>query len=102
MTVDHDTFITRFPEFEEQSTDVIESILEEAARTTPETPWGSLRDDGILYYAAHLAATRSMQIGHQINMQQAAPLGVGLQSSMYGQTYVELRKSLPICGFIPI
>lgn len=92
-------FLTRFPEFGEQSSSVVASALTEAALQVPETVWGTRQFAACGYLAAHLLATRTMQIGLQVGTASGAPLGPEVSSTLYGQSYLELRNSLPLTGF---
>lgn len=92
-------FLTRFPEFGELAASVVDGAIAEAGRVTPTTVWTITRTDGVSYLAAHLLATRSMQIGIQVGSPSGTPTGQQLDSSLYGQEYRRLRDSLPITGF---
>jgi hypothetical protein len=94
-------FIARFPEFGEQPEALVTTVIEEAADATPELTWGSalLRTRGIRYLTAHILATRTMQIGAQVDSPSGAPLGINLDATLYGQEYKRVRDNLPFCGF---
>lgn len=92
-------FLLRFPEFGEQSLSVVEGALAEAGRSTPATTWGSTHTEAVSYLAAHLLATRTMQIGLQVGTTSGNPTGSQIQSSLYGQEYKRLLDSLPYSGF---
>lgn len=92
-------FLLRFPEFDEQSTSVVEGALAEAANSTPATVWGAVHTEGVSYLAAHLLAGRTMQIGLQVNSPSGQPLGTSLDATLYGQAYMRLLRTLPISGF---
>jgi hypothetical protein len=97
-------FLTRFPEFNEQSTDVVDGALAEAIRFCPTAGWGQtnpklVRNDAIQYLAAHNLAMRSMQIGLQVGSVSGSPLGDHMDATLYGQQYKCLLNSLPNCGF---
>lgn len=92
-------FLLRFPEFGEQSLSVVEGALAEAGRTTPATVWGTVHTEAVSYMAAHLLATRTMQIGLQVGTQSGNPTGSQIESTLYGQEYLRLRTGLPISGF---
>lgn len=92
-------FVTRFPEFGEQSLDVISGALAEAGRYAPTTMWGSLHTDAVNYLTAHILATRTMQIGRQIGASSGEPLGQHLEATLYGQEYLRLLNSLTLSGF---
>ena len=92
-------FLLRFPEFGEQSLSVVENALAAAGRSASEATWGNTHTDAVSYLAAHLLATRTMQIGQQVGAQSGTPLGVQLDSTLYGQEYRRLLTQLPICGF---
>jgi hypothetical protein len=92
-------FLVRFPEFGEQTTSVVDGALAEAGRVTPEAVWRTLHTDGVGYLAAHLLAGRSMQIGIQVGSPSGNPSGQQLNATLYGQEYLRLRDSLPLCGF---
>lgn len=100
MTVPSATkFLSRFPEFGELTTNVVDSALEEAGRSCSATVWGAVHTDGVSQLAAHILATRQMQIGIQVGSPSGTPIGQGFESTLYGQEYGRLLKSLPLCGF---
>ncbi|MGA0848071.1 MAG: DUF4054 domain-containing protein [Pontimonas sp.] len=92
-------FLSRFPEFGEQSTSVVEGALAEAGRSANAEVWGTVHTDAVSYLAAHLLAIRTMQIGLQVEAQSGSPAGEGLAATLYGQEYQRLLTSRPICGF---
>jgi len=97
-------FLTRFPEFNEQSTDVVDGALAEAIRFCPTSGWNQtnpklIRNDAIQYLAAHTIAMRTMQIGLQVGSVSGSPSGDLLDATLYGQEYKRLLNSLPNCGF---
>lgn len=92
-------FLLRFPEFGEQSLSVVEGALAEAARSTPENVWSTVHQEAVSYLAAHLLATRTMQLGQQVGSPSGNPNGELLKATLYGQEYTRLRDSLPITGF---
>ena len=76
-------FLTRFPEFGEQSADVVDGALNEAIRFCPTTGWNKpnpakIRHDAIQYLAAHTLAMRTMQIGLQVGSVSGSPTGDNL------------------------
>lgn len=93
-------FLARFPEFGEHSTTVVEGALGEAARSTPESVWGGIHNEAVSYLAAHLLATRAMQMGIQVDQMSGSPTGELINSSLYGQEYKRLLDTLPLCGFV--
>lgn len=93
-------FLARFPEFLHQDRGVVESCIAEASRSTPDSIWEPRTFDAINYYAAHLLATRTMQIGNQIGSTTGTPTGLGLDSTLYGQGYKTIRDSLGVCAFV--
>ncbi len=92
-------FLLRFPEFGEQSLSVVQGTLAEAGRSTPSETWGAVHTEAVSYLAAHLLATRTMQIGLQIDTKSGAPTGSGFDSTLYGQEYKRLLDSRPLSGF---
>jgi hypothetical protein len=92
-------FFLRFPEFSEQSLSVVGGALDEASRSVPEVIWGKTHTEGVSYLAAHLLATRTMQIGLQIGTNSGSPIGESINSTLYGQEYRRLLDSLAISGF---
>jgi hypothetical protein len=92
-------FLLRFPEFGEHSLSVVEGALTEAGRSAPAAQWGTTHTEAVSYLAAHLLASRTMQIGLQVEAKAGSPLGAGLASTLYGQEYERLLSSLPISGF---
>lgn len=93
------SFLLRFPEFGEQSLSVVEGSLAEAGRSVSAFPWGTLHTDAVSYMAAHLLASRTMQIGQQIGAPSGTSTGSLVSSTLYGQEYKRLLDSLPLCGF---
>lgn len=98
MTLSSSAFLLRFPEFGEQSTSVVDSALADALLSTPESVWGSRQDTAQGYLAAHLLATRTMQLGAQIGSPSGAALGEQYRSTHYGQNFLALRETLPLTG----
>lgn len=94
-----ETFLTRFPEFAEQSEDIVEGAIAEAGRSASPTVWGLLHTDGVMYLAAHLLASRITQVGLQIDAKSGTPTGNLIESTLYGQEYKRLLDSLALCGF---
>lgn len=92
-------FLTRFPEFGEQLTAVVDGALAEAGRYASATVFGTVHTDAVGYLAAHLLATRTMQIGLQIEAKSGAPTGSGFNATLYGQEYKRLLDSLALSGF---
>lgn len=106
-------FLTRFPEFGEQASSVIDQTLTEAGRSVSADVMGSRYPEAVSYLAAHMLAMRTMQIGAQLGMQSgggssggtritgAASIAFGsrLDDSHYGQEYQRLLYSSAICGF---
>lgn len=94
-----DDFLQRFPEFGEQSPWVIEGALAEAGRSIAAAVWTTRHTEAVSYLAAHLLATRTIQIGLQVGTVSGNPLGEGFASTLYGQEYKRLLATLPISGF---
>jgi hypothetical protein len=92
-------FLLRFPEFGEQSSTVVARALAEAERYAPATSWGTTQFDAVGYLAAHILASRTMQIGQQIGMLSGSPNGDLFNSTLYGQEYKRLLDSLTLSGF---
>jgi hypothetical protein len=92
-------FLLRFPEFGEQLLSVVEGALTEAGRSAPATTWGTVHTEAVSYLAAHLLATRTMQIGQQVGTPSGTPMGIGFATTLYGQEYKRLLDSLPLSGF---
>lgn len=94
-----DDFLQRFPEFGEQSPWVIDGALAEAGRSVSAAVWGTVHTEAVSYLAAHLLASRTVQIGLQVGTVSGNPLGEGMVSTLYGQEYKRLLTALPISGF---
>ena len=97
-------FLTRYPEFNEQSTDVVDGALGEAINFCPTTGWSKtnpkkIRNSAIMSLAAHSLAMRTVQIGTQVGSVSGQPFGDGIEATLYGQEYKRLMDSLPHCGF---
>lgn len=98
-------FLARFPEFNEQSTDVVDGALGEAIRFCSTTGWTetyslAVRNDAIQYLTAHTLAMRTMQIGLQVGSISGSPTGNRIDATLYGQEYKRVLDSLPHCGFV--
>jgi hypothetical protein len=91
-------FLQRFPEFANQASLVVEGAIQSAALFTPESVWGDLHNAAVGYLAAHQLASRVMQIGSQVGAEAGAPKGEQINSTLYGQEYERLRRSLPVFG----
>lgn len=91
-------FLSRFPEFGEQSSSVVSTALAEAGRYIPTTVWGTIHTDAVSYLTAHILATRTMQIGRQIGAPSGEPIGSNLEATLYGQEYLRLFNSLTLSG----
>lgn len=91
-------FKSRFPEFTDVDTTVIESALTEAELVTPSSVWSDWQSAGIRFLAAHSLACRQVQMGLQIGAGTQSA-GLGLEATLYGQEYKRLRDSLAISGF---
>jgi len=93
-------FLARFPELAQTPQAVVEAALATAGRECAESVWASTHADGVSYYAAHLLALRSRQIGATVGESVKGPGGSStFQASWYGQQYRELMRSLPLTGF---
>jgi hypothetical protein len=92
-------FTSRFPELSQAPAAVIQAALATAGRECSEHVWGSSHTDGVAYYAAHLLALRTRQIGATAGEAVRGPSGDGVESSWYGQQFRELFRSLPLTGF---
>jgi len=96
-------FLVRFPEFNQLSTEVVQGMLDSAYQSTPENVWSPFpaqQLEAVYFLAAHLLASRSMQMGHQLGLAPAGALGTGLGATLYGQRRMELEDQLPIFGFV--
>lgn len=94
-----DDFLQRFPEFGEQSPWVVDGALAEANRSISAAVWGSVHTEAVSYLAAHLLASRTIQIGTQVGTVTGMPFGEGMTSTLYGQEYKRLLSGLSISGF---
>lgn len=104
MAISRSLFLSRYPEFGEQSTEVVDWALAESERMTPSTVWldAERRVDAVLHLTAHSLALRTMQIGLQTGSSAGQPLGSGLAATLYGQARKQLEDQLPITGFITL
>jgi hypothetical protein len=94
-------FLQRFPELSQMPKGLITATLESAGRVCSEVVWGDLHTDGVSWYAAHLLALRSRQVGASVNQPVAGPSGTtATGSTFYGQQYDELLSTLPLTGFV--
>lgn len=95
----HNVFVARFPELAVHPTYVVDTALAMAGRVCNEEVWGSIHEDGVVYYAAHLISNRVRQVGASVNERTADPSGDGVMGTFYGQQYEALRQTLPLTGF---
>jgi hypothetical protein len=93
-------FLARFPELGQAPEAVVEAALATAGRECSETVWADSHGDGVAFYAAHLLALRTRQIGATVGESVKGPSGNGLEATWYGQQHLELMRSLPITGFV--
>jgi hypothetical protein len=103
-------FLDRFPEFGEQAGKVIDAAIASATLSTPESVWGfesPYHTSAVCYLTAHLLASRTIQIGLQVNAPSGQPLSapntrpaIGATSTLYGQEYERMKATLPVTGFI--
>jgi hypothetical protein len=87
MALDATSFVTRFPEFAQASSDLVTSRLDEALRSVDAPIWGALADDGQAYLAAHLLGMSPF--GQQAGMRVGAGAN---QTTCYWSTYEDLRR----------
>jgi hypothetical protein len=99
MPVTSTIFITRFPEFSNLETPVVEGAIAEAKRFCDSEVWGTQHDDGVNYLAAHLLASRTQAIGQQIGAVSGGSPGLGYASTAYGATFNILQRTLVNIGF---
>lgn len=101
MAATRTTFLTRFPEFTEQSVAVIDAALLDAQHRVPSSApeWALQADDAIHLITAHLLTCRTLQL-KQISLDSNAGGTDGYNSTRYGQNYLEIVQSLPYCGFV--
>lgn len=96
----YEAFLRRFPELAIHPTFVVDGALVTADRLCNEEVWGSIHEDGVAYYAAHLVALRTRQVGASIERKTADPSGEGVTSTFYGQQYEAMRQTLATTGFV--
>jgi hypothetical protein len=99
MAVTSTTFLTRFPEFSNLETAVVEGAIAEAKRFCDSEVWGTQHDDGVNYLAGHLLASRTQAIGQQIGAVPSGPTDMGFAGTSYGATFNALHRSLVNIGF---
>jgi hypothetical protein len=77
-------FKNRFPEFKETDATQVQRALEDSQDTVDATVWGSRREQGIAYQAAHLLAMAPL--GEQ------AKLKLESRGTIYGQRFAMLQR----------
>lgn len=95
-----DALLRRFPELAIHPDYVVNGALTTAERICDEDVWGQIHEEGVAYYAAHLVALRTRQVGASIDQKTADPSAEGVMSTFYGQQYEALRQTLAITGFV--
>lgn len=96
----YNAFIARFPELAVHPSDVVNTALAMAGRLCDAEVWGTVHEDGVAYYAAHLVVQRVRQTGASVNQSTADPSGEGVMSTFFGQQYEAIRQTLPLTGFV--
>jgi hypothetical protein len=99
MAVTSTTFLTRFPEFSNLETAVVEGAIAEAQRFCSSEVWGDQHDDGVNYLSAHLLASRTQAIGQQIGAVPGGSSDLGFAGTAYGATFSALQRNLVNTGF---
>jgi|AntRauTorckE6833_2_1112554.scaffolds.fasta_scaffold154254_2 hypothetical protein len=113
MSVDTDTFKTRFPEFFETDDERVQLFIGDAVAELSESAWGTRYDVGICYLAAHLLAIGiATELGDPSGLSPLASGGAdGLsasfaksaytntsqeywQSTSYGKEFMRLKRTL--------
>lgn len=90
MAVTLASFKVRFPEFivsgakEVAHDTMLQAYIDAALMRTPTDPWGTYRDEGTLYLAAHLLAVTPFG--------QNAKLASKVGDSVYGVEYKRLQR----------
>jgi len=56
VAITYADFVERFPEFSSADEELIEALIGRAALQLPESAWGILLDEGLLYLTAHIYA----------------------------------------------
>ncbi|MDC4238333.1 DUF4054 domain-containing protein [Pasteurella multocida] len=108
------SFITRYPEFEDADSEQVGIFIEDAKAEISEKHWGRLYGRGVMALAAHLLRislnTKENQGGaiHPISSETAGELSVSYtqsisntsddfyQTTAYGQEYLRLRKLIGV------
>lgn len=111
-------FKLRFPEFASEDDALIQIYIDDAVVILNEAYWGTRYDLGLYYYTAHtlrlrLNSTASSgatvaQVARKAvdgtsvayNISPDAPGGAWLNSTSYGQRYLELRSSLGVPAIV--
>ena len=70
------TFLARFPEFNNLEASVVTATIQEAERQNDSDIWGDQYDDAVLYFTAHLLASRTQAIGQQVGVAGAVRVSV--------------------------
>lgn len=95
-------FYARFPEFGNESANIVYFAIREACNMTPTSVWGNRQEDGAMYLAAHLLASRNSAVASIANINTtpaAGTLGMGYDATLYGQEYKRIQSTLAISGF---
>jgi len=99
-------FLARFPEFANTDPNIIYFAIREASNQCPALVWGRSQEDGAMYLAAHLLASRNEAISYLANIntptKQSAPAQDGsslYNGTVYGIEFARIQLTLAITGF---
>ena len=99
-------FLARFPEFSNLDPNIIYFAIREASNQCPELVWGRSREDGAMYLAAHLLASRNAAISYLANINSPSKMASAPQDSsnlynttLYGIEFARIQMTLAITGF---
>ncbi len=99
-------FLARFPEFKNIDPNIVYFAIREASNQCPVLIWGRSQEDGAMYLAAHLLASRNEAISYLANIntpsKQSAPAQDGsslYNGTVYGIEFARIQLTLAITGF---
>lgn len=122
LAVSYSDFIARYSDFSDAAKypqENVEFVLAESEQDTPYSTWGTLQIRGIRLLTAHRLSMFGRSEGgtvqggitslsvsrgsHSVSFSQPSgsdSSGESLSLTLYGQEYLKLQGTLPVCGFV--
>ncbi len=104
-------FLAEYDEFQSLNESKIQSVIKSASDFCPVETWGQKHNTAVGLITAHILTMRWLQVGAiaASAVQNAKGKDVGnrmesdswLTGSVWGQQYLQLRRGLPVSGFVP-